>query len=152
MGTKNSLFGSFWDWNLKRMLLYLKLAFSDLSVWKIFWKNEMPKFETKIPYLGIFGLEFWKTISVFEISTLKLVKNEFLTHTGSAFSKGRGAAFSEGPVSGPSLLHKICYFVYHFLKCCCIKSWQQSIYQIIRAVENCQIVNPMILKVLSSYM
>ena len=46
-------------------------------------------------YLGIFGLEFSKTIVIFEISTLKFVKHESLTHTvnfgvGSAFSKGFG--------------------------------------------------------------
>ena len=34
-----------------------------------------------MPYLGIFGLEFQKTIVMFEISTLKFVKNESLTHT-----------------------------------------------------------------------
>ena len=56
-----------------------------------------------MPYLGIFGLE--KTIVIFEISTLRFVKNESLSRTmnfdlGSAFSKGLGSAFSEGP--GPS--------------------------------------------------
>ena len=62
-----------------------------------------------MPYLGIFGLEFQKTIVIFEISTLEFVKYESLTHTmnfgiGSAFSKGPGSAFSEGP--GP--LYKVC--------------------------------------------
>ena len=63
-----------------------------------------------MPYLGIFGLEFQKTIIIFEISTLEFVKNESLTHTmnfgiGSAFSKGPMSAFSEGP--GP--LYKACF-------------------------------------------
>ena len=48
---------------------------------------------------------------MFEISTLKFVQNESLTHTvnfgiGSAFSKGLGSAFSEGPSPGPGLLDK----------------------------------------------
>ena len=61
----------------------------------------------------MFGLEFLKTIVIFEISTLKFVKNESLTHTvnfciGSAFSKGQGSTFSEGPGSGPGPLYKVC--------------------------------------------
>ena len=66
-------------------------------------------------YLGIFGLEFQKTIVIFEISTLEFVKNESLTHTknfgiGSTFSKGLGSAFSEGPGPGLGLgpLYKVC--------------------------------------------
>ena len=64
-------------------------------------------------YLGIFRLEFQKTIIIFEISTLKLVKNESLTHTvnfgiGSAFSKGLGSAFSEDPGLGLGPLYKVC--------------------------------------------
>ena len=55
-----------------------------------------------MPYLGIFELEFLKTIVIFGISTLKFDKNESLTHIvnfgiESAFSKGPGYAFSEGP-------------------------------------------------------
>ena len=44
---------------------------------------------------------------MFEISTLKLIKNESLTHT---VNLGIGSAFSEGP--GPSLgpLYKVCPF------------------------------------------
>ena len=49
-------------------------------------------------YLGIFGLEFWKTIIIFEIGNLEFVRNEFLTHTvnfgtGSAFLNVRGPFF-----------------------------------------------------------
>ena len=67
-----------------------------------------------MPYLGIFGLEFQKTIVIFEISTFKFVKNESLTHTmnfgvGSTFSKGLGSAFSESPGLGPGPLYKICH-------------------------------------------
>ena len=66
-----------------------------------------------MPYLGICGLEFQKTIVIFEISTLKFVENESLTHTvnfgiGSAFSKGPGSAFPEGPSPVPGLLYKVC--------------------------------------------
>ena len=66
-------------------------------------------------YLGIFGLYFLKTIVLFEISALKFIIIESLTHTvnfsiGSAFSKGLGSTFSEGssPVPGP--LYKVCPF------------------------------------------
>ena len=62
----------------------------------------------KIPFLGIFGLEFENNIVILEISTLEIVKYESLTNTvnfgiGSAFSKGPGSAFSEvlGPGPGP---------------------------------------------------
>ena len=56
----------------------------------------MPKFEIKNTLLGIFGLEFLRTIVIFEISNLEFVKHESLTHTmnfaiGSAFSKGLGS-------------------------------------------------------------
>ena len=66
-----------------------------------------------MPYLGIFGVEFQKTIVIFEISTLKFVIHESLIHTvnfgiGSAFSKGLGSTFSEGPGPGPGLLYKEC--------------------------------------------
>ena len=65
-----------------------------------------------MPYLGIFGLEFLETIVIFEIGTLRLVKNESLVHavnfdTGSAFCKGPGSAFYEGPGPGPGTLYKV---------------------------------------------
>ena len=41
---------------------------------------------------------------MFEISTLKFVKNESLTHTVNPES-----AFSEGPGPGPGQLYKVCY-------------------------------------------
>ena len=44
-----------------------------------------------MPDLDIFGLEFENNIAIFEISTLKFVKNESLTHT---VNFGRGSAFS----------------------------------------------------------
>ena len=64
-----------------------------------------------MPYLGILGLEFSKTIVIFEISTLKFVKNESLTHTVNfgielTFSKGSGSAFSEDPGPGSGPLYK----------------------------------------------
>ena len=69
--------------------------------------------EPKIPEVGIFGLEFLKTIDIFEIRTLKFVKNESLTHTvnfgiGSAFSKGPGSTFFDDPRPGPGPLYKVC--------------------------------------------
>ena len=67
-------------------------------------------------YLGIFRIEFLKSSVIFEISTLKFVKIESLTHAvnfgiGSAFSKGPGTAFSEGPCPGPETLYKGCPFI-----------------------------------------
>ena len=63
-----------------------------------------------MPYLGVFGIEFWKTIVIFETITLKFVESESLAGTvnfgiGSAFSKVPGSAFSEGP--GPGPLYKV---------------------------------------------
>ena len=81
-------------------------------------KQKCPNLGPKLPFLGIFDQEclIWaflgknlkKTIVIFEISTLKFVTNDSLTHRvnfsmGFAFSKGPGSAFSEGPGpdSGP---------------------------------------------------
>ena len=65
--------------------------------------------------LGIFGLEFWKIIVIFEFSILKFVINEPLTHTvnfgiGPAFSKGPESTFPEGPGPGPGPLYKVCHW------------------------------------------
>ena len=46
-------------------------------------------------FLGIFGLQFLKTIVIFEISTLEFVKHEPLTNT---INFGIGSAFSKGPL------------------------------------------------------
>ena len=48
-----------------------------------------------MPYLGTFGLEFDKAIVISEISTLKCLKNESLTHT---VNFGIGSVFSKSPV------------------------------------------------------
>ena len=58
-----------------------------------------------MPYLGIFGLEFYKTIVIIEISTLKFVEIESLTHTANF---GVGSAFSKGAGSGSGRLYKVC--------------------------------------------
>ena len=68
-----------------------------------------------MPYLGMFRLDFEKTIVIFEISTLKFTKNVFLTSArnfgiGSAFSNGPGSTFSEGPGPSPIPLYKVCPF------------------------------------------
>ena len=46
-----------------------------------------------------------KTIVIFEISTLKFVQNESLTHT---VNFGIESAFSKGPGPGPGLLYQVC--------------------------------------------
>ena len=56
-------------------------------------------------YLGFLGKYFKKTIVIFEISTLKFVKNESLTHT---VNFGIGSAFSEGPDPSPGPFYKVC--------------------------------------------
>ena len=68
---------------------------------------------SKMSYLGIFRLEFEKTIVTFEISTHEFIKTEFLTKTinfgiGSVVSKSSGSTFSEGPGPGLGPLHKLC--------------------------------------------
>ena len=76
---------------------------------------KMPKFGTKNVLFRIWlflGKIFSKTIVIFEINTLKFVKNDSLTHIGnfgigSTFSKGAGSAFSEGPGPGPGPLYKV---------------------------------------------
>ena len=62
-----------------------------------------------MPYLGTFGQELIKTIIIFEITTLKFVKNESLTQT---VNFGIGSAFSEGPGPGPGPLYKVCQLYY----------------------------------------
>ena len=64
-------------------------------------------------YVGVFRLQFQKTLVVFEISTLKFVKNDFLINTmnfgiGFAFSNGLRSPFSEGPGPGQRQLYKAC--------------------------------------------
>ena len=65
-------------------------------------KRKYQNLEPKMPYLSNFGIEFQKTIVIFEISILKFVKNESLTHTvnfgiESAFFKGPGPLFLKVP-------------------------------------------------------
>ena len=48
-----------------------------------------------MPYLGTFGLEFEKAIVTSEISTLKCLHNQSLTHT---VNFGIESAFSKSPV------------------------------------------------------
>ena len=82
-------------------------------------KTKMPKFGTKNTLFGgFFGQNFKKTIVIFQISTLKFVKNECLTHTvnvgiGSAFSKCPRSVFSEG--LGPGPLNEISHLKGNFL-------------------------------------
>ena len=62
----------------------------------------------KIALFGYFWIRILKKIFViFEISTLKFVKYESLTHT---VNFGIGSAFSEGPDPGPGpgTLYKVC--------------------------------------------
>ena len=97
-----------------------------MSNWKIsgsnenvlIWEWECLNLVLKMPYFGICGIEFLKSIVIFEISTLKLVISETLTHTvnfgiESAFCKGPGLAFSESPGPGPDPFYKVCRISFH---------------------------------------
>ena len=60
--------------------------------------EKISSLEPKLPYLGIFGLEFEKVFVIFKISTLEFIKNEFLIiivnfDIGSTFSKGLMSTF-----------------------------------------------------------
>ena len=74
-----------------------------------FAKKRTPKFGTKNVLFGYFWARILRpTAAIFEISTLKFVENESLTHTvdfsmGSTFSKCPGPVFSEGPGPDPGL-------------------------------------------------
>ena len=73
--------------NLSKLLSYLKSAPSNLPDYKISQKIKTSKFGTKIAYLGTFGPQFEKAIVISEISTLKFLKIELLTHIVN-FGKG----------------------------------------------------------------
>ena len=74
-GTENVLFPYFWDRIFKKLLSYLKSSHSNQGNSKIYWKKEKClNLEAKSNYLDIFGIEFWKTIVIFEVSILKYVK------------------------------------------------------------------------------
>ena len=76
-GTKNALFGYFWAKVWKKLLSYLRSTRLNWSNCKISQKEKTKQkwlnLEPKMPYLGIFGLEFEKAIVIFEISTLEFV-------------------------------------------------------------------------------
>ena len=93
--TKNAWFGYFWG-----------------RIWKYYCHNwdhcpliclivtscERIKYLSlgpKVSYLGIFGLEFYKTIVIFKISILKFVKTVFLT-LAVLLHFGIGPAFFKG--------------------------------------------------------
>ena len=100
-GTKNALFGVFWD-----------------GTWKQYVMFEISTFESS--YLQIFGNVlfgyFWARIlkSYCHIWNQHLqIWQESLSHTmnfgiGSAFSKGPRSTFSEGPGLDPGSLYKMC--------------------------------------------
>ena len=63
----------FWA-RISKLLSYLKLASSNLSNCIISGKKQKClNLGPKMPYLSIFGIEFQKTIVIFEISTVEFV-------------------------------------------------------------------------------
>ena len=78
----------------------------------------MPKLGTKIAFFDYFWARIFKTIVIFEVSKLKFVKSQFLTHTVSfgielSFSKGPGSVFPESPGLGLGLFYKVYLFFVH---------------------------------------
>ena len=72
--TKFFLFGNFWTRTRKNYTLrYFTSAPSNFPKHKISSKKKILKFGTKIALTGYFGLDFQKTIVVFEISILAFV-------------------------------------------------------------------------------
>ena len=66
---------------------------------------KMPKFGTKKTLFESFWVRTLKTIVIFDISTLKFIKNQFLTH---AVNFGIRSAFSQSQGLDPSPLYKVC--------------------------------------------
>ena len=64
--------------------------------------------EQKLPYLGIFGLEFEKPIVMFEISYFEFIKNIFLTNI---VNFGIDPTFSKGSKSKGSINLQACNFL-----------------------------------------
>ena len=58
-----------------------------------------------MPYLGIFGLEFLKTLLILKPVPSNLSKKESINHT---VTFGIGSAFCKGPGPGPGPPYKIC--------------------------------------------
>ena len=92
---------------------YLKSVPLNLSNWNILQKKKKSKFGPKNVLFGYFWSRILKNIVIFEINTLKFVKNESLTRTanfviGFAFSKGPGSTFSEFPAP----LYKVSFFLH----------------------------------------
>ena len=99
-GTKNALFGFFRARILKKLLSYLKSTPWNLFNSKMFWRNKnCLNLGPAMPYLSIFGVEFLKVFSYLKSAPSTLSKNDFGIE--SAFSKGAGSVYSEGP--GPCL-------------------------------------------------
>ena len=58
----------------------MKSAPSNLSNCRILWlKKNASSCNQKIRYLGMFGVDLWKAIVIFEMTTLKFVKLQYLT-------------------------------------------------------------------------
>ena len=64
--TKKCVFLSIFGLECENNIVRLKWAPSNLSIAKVCNKIKIPKLGTKISYLGIFGLEVWKTIVIFK--------------------------------------------------------------------------------------
>ena len=78
-GTKNALFGYFWARILKHYCHIWNQYSRICLIAKFLQKNKNAKIwdqKCLISYLAIFGLEFEKTVVIFEISTPEFVKKQ----------------------------------------------------------------------------
>ena len=119
-GTKNALFGYFGA-GISKNYCHISNQLPRIcrSCCKILRKNKNSQalgiFDPKCLFEIFLGKNFKKTIVIFEISTLKFVKNESLTHTvnfsiGLAFSKDSGSTFSDSLRRVPGLPYRVCRF------------------------------------------
>ena len=73
LGTKDALFGYFWA-EIRKQYCHIRKQHPRICLIAKFCEiMKMLKLGPKIPYLGIFGMEFENNIVIFDISTLKFV-------------------------------------------------------------------------------
>ena len=108
-GTKNAWFGFFGAWIWKYYCYIWNQHPLICLIAKFHIKTKMPKFR-------IIGIEFQKTIVIFEIDTLEFgIRQKWVFNSYSEFSYR--SAFTEGPGStfsqGPCPFYKVCDLTEH---------------------------------------
>ena len=81
MGTKNDLFSVLLGKNWEKKQFHIRHQYLRICRYaKFHVKEKKTSFGLKLPYLGIFELEFEKTIVITESSTLEFMQNKLLTN------------------------------------------------------------------------